>query len=447
VCVEFVAAITWLAELFPDKRTKELVLGGTQAFASVGGLLVTAANIFAVKYAADLPAFPLPEPFNGHASWRYTLLTGLIPAIPIALMLPFVPESKVWQDKRKAGTLRRPSILELFSPELRRVTLVTAVLSACAYGAAFGALQMTPTRIVPGLSDLAEQRKSLKPLRDEAEQLNRQLLELRPRFAQACADTPGLKELSGQRAKVRLAMRATRKGLDDPRTADADKAALRGQMNSLTNRLAQLDTTLNQQTSAKPDAKKALLDRERILGQLAGNRDKQEPSDTVIKARGNTIQLWQEMGGLAGRIALALLLLAAISRRTLLRLFQVPGLLILPLTYLYLFRHEPGLFQWGMAAAGFLTVAQFSYFGEYLPKAFPLHLRATGGSFATNVGGRMIGTSAAFVTANWFAPHMPGANTFEQVAYGAALMGALVYVSGLIASFWLPEPKQETAVE
>jgi len=37
VCVEFVAAITWLAELFPDKRQKELVLGGTQAFASVGG--------------------------------------------------------------------------------------------------------------------------------------------------------------------------------------------------------------------------------------------------------------------------------------------------------------------------------------------------------------------------------------------------------------------------
>jgi len=91
VCVEFVAAITWLAELFPDKRQKELVLGGTQAFASVGGLLVTVANIIAVKYAATFPGFALPEPFNSHASWRYTLMSGLIPAIPIALMLPFVP--------------------------------------------------------------------------------------------------------------------------------------------------------------------------------------------------------------------------------------------------------------------------------------------------------------------------------------------------------------------
>src|SRR5947208_9560016 len=40
VCVEFVAAITWLAELFPDKRQKALVLGATHAFASVAGLLV-----------------------------------------------------------------------------------------------------------------------------------------------------------------------------------------------------------------------------------------------------------------------------------------------------------------------------------------------------------------------------------------------------------------------
>src|SRR5882762_9896972 len=172
VCVEFVAAITWLAELFPDKRQKELVLGGTQAFASVGGLLVTTANILAVKYAALLPALPLPEPFNAHASWRYTLLTGLLPAIPIALILPFVPESQVWLEKRRSGTLRRPSILELFSPRLRRVALVTAALSACAYAAAFGALQLTPTRIVPGLPKLAEQRKGLKPLQDQARDLN-----------------------------------------------------------------------------------------------------------------------------------------------------------------------------------------------------------------------------------------------------------------------------------
>src|SRR6185503_2041704 len=197
------------------------------------------------------------------------------------------------------------------------------------------------------------------------------------------------------------------------------------QLISLTNQLAQLDQELNQIAASKPDAKKALLGRERILGQLAGNREKQEPFDTAIKEKGNTVQFWQEMGGLAGRIALAVLLVVAISRRTLLRLFQVPGLLVVPLTYLYLFRHDPELFKWGMALCGFLTVAQFSYFGEYLPKSFPLYLRGTGGSFATNVGGRMFGTSMAFVTTNLVAPRQSG-TTFEQVAVAAAIVGTTV---------------------
>jgi MFS family permease len=40
VCVEFVAAITWLAELFPNPKRRESVLGYTQGFHAVGGLMV-----------------------------------------------------------------------------------------------------------------------------------------------------------------------------------------------------------------------------------------------------------------------------------------------------------------------------------------------------------------------------------------------------------------------
>src|SRR5881394_3852786 len=39
VCVEFVAAVAWLAELFPDAKRRESVLGYTQAFSSIGGLM------------------------------------------------------------------------------------------------------------------------------------------------------------------------------------------------------------------------------------------------------------------------------------------------------------------------------------------------------------------------------------------------------------------------
>jgi len=442
VCIEFVAAITWLAELFPDKRMKEMALGYTQAFASLGGLLVTGISVWIVAHANDLPALPVSEIFNSHASWRYTLLTGFLPAIPIALLLPFVPESKVWRERKLAGTLKRPSFAELFSPQLRRATLVTAGLSACAYGAAFGALQMTPLRVAPGLADVASHTQSLRPLQEEAKELNKLLDAAMPAFRAATADVPGLAEVASQRAKVRVAQRGMRRAMENPATPEARKDELKAQFAASTNKFAQLDAELTKLTESKPDAKKAVIEREKVLKLLGDNREKQEPHDIAIKARGNHVQLWQELGGLAGRIALAVLLLVAISKRTLLRIFQVPGLLVFPLTYLYLFREQPALFQYGMALAGFLTVAQFSYFGEYLPRIFPLHLRGTGGSFATNVGGRMIGTSAAFVTANLIAPRLPG-TTFEQVAVAAAIVGTAVFVIGFALSFLLPEPKEE----
>src|SRR4026208_811846 len=51
VCVEFVAAVSWLAELFTDAKQREKVLGYTQAFSSLGGMMVTAAYYLSVQYA------------------------------------------------------------------------------------------------------------------------------------------------------------------------------------------------------------------------------------------------------------------------------------------------------------------------------------------------------------------------------------------------------------
>src|SRR6266498_2628632 len=53
VCVEFVAAITWLAELFPDRQQKQRVLGWTQAFASLGGILVTSVAAWINRNSID----------------------------------------------------------------------------------------------------------------------------------------------------------------------------------------------------------------------------------------------------------------------------------------------------------------------------------------------------------------------------------------------------------
>ena len=51
-----------------------------------------------------------------------------------------------------------------------------------------------------------------------------------------------------------------------------------------------------------------------------------------------------------------------------------------------------------MFLAALVTVAQFSFWGNYLPRVYPTRLRGTGESFAANIGGRMIGTFAAYVT-------------------------------------------------
>ncbi|HUN82224.1 MAG TPA: MFS transporter, partial [Phycisphaerae bacterium] len=78
---------------------------------------------------------------------------------------------------------------------------------------------------------------------------------------------------------------------------------------------------------------------------------------------------------------------------------------------------------------------------------FPTHLRGTGEGFAANVGGRMIGTSAAFVTTQLvgFMPKTSG--PAEKYAFAAAIVGCSVYLMGLIASFFLPEPRGEALPE
>src|SRR5438445_10439297 len=138
-------------------------MGWTQAFASVGGLLVTSvsAGIGALTQNNGLPTLPVGDP--GNSAWRYTLMTGLLPALLIALLLPFVPESAVWLERKRAGTLKRPKLREIFASGLLRITLVTTALSACAYAAAFGTLQVTVSQGVPGLPDLEPARAEMRP--------------------------------------------------------------------------------------------------------------------------------------------------------------------------------------------------------------------------------------------------------------------------------------------
>ena len=148
VCVEYVAAIAWLAELFSNPKQRESVLGYTQSAVGLGGLLATGAYFLAVTYAERLPSI-----HSGHEAWRYAVLGGLLPAIPLILIRPFLPESPIWKEKKSRGALKRPSIAELFSPALKKTTLVATLLAACFYAVPYGVLQQTP-HVVPGLPQL-----------------------------------------------------------------------------------------------------------------------------------------------------------------------------------------------------------------------------------------------------------------------------------------------------
>jgi MFS family permease len=327
VCVEFVAAVAWLAELFPDPKQRENVLGHTQAFSSLGGLMVSGVYVLITHWREVLPAIS-----GTHEAWRYLSISGVIPAIPLILIRPFLPESPRWREKKQTGTLKRPSFLELFRPQFRRTTLVTTLMFACSFGAAFGAIQHLP-QIVPGLTEIK--------------------------------DLP------------------------------------------------------------RPEQKT-------VVGQ---------------------VQLIQEVGGLVGRFALALLAVQIVSRRALMRVFQVPGLIIVPLVFYYAAVHNLTLLKVGIFFAGLFTVAQFSFWGNYLPRVYPLYLRGTGESFAANVGGRILGTAAAWVTitiagSRWLQDALPsGTTSFVRYAYTAAGVALAVYLIGSIACFFLPEPTQEALLE
>ena len=65
----------------------------------------------------------------------------------------------------------------------------------------------------------------------------------------------------------------------------------------------------------------------------------------------------------------------------------------------------------------------------------------TGESFAANIGGRMIGTSAALLTSS-LVGLMPGPPP-QRLALAAAAVGLACYVVGFAASFFLPEPEQQ----
>jgi MFS family permease len=314
VCVEYVAGVAWVAELFSNPKQRESVLGYTQAAFGLGGLMVTAAYFVAVTYAERFPAI-----HGRHEAWRYTLLSGLIPAIPLILTRPFLPESPIWQEKKSKGTLKRPRFGELFQPSLRKTTVVTTLLVACSYALASGVILQTP-RMVPGLPEV----RGFAP---------------------------------------------------------------------------------------------------RLVEQTVSG-----------------VQLFQELGTIAGRLLFAFLVVRIATQKHLLRVFLVPGLIVFSGVYFFAATHSLRLLEYGIFLAGLLLNGPFSLWGNYLPRMYPTHLRGTGETFAISIGARVIGASGVLLTTQ-LTNLMPGGSAAARLAYSAGTLAVLAYSLSLIGSFWLREPE------
>jgi hypothetical protein len=247
---------------------------------------------------------------------------GLIPAIPLIVIRPFLPESPAWREKKRAGTLKRPSFGELFQPSSPHDDRHDDH-DGVRVRAAFGAIQQMP-RIVPGLAEV----RALPRAGDRADRQRR-------------AVVPGVRR---------------------PR----------------------------------------------------------------------------------GRVALAFLAVRIVSRRSCCTSSR-SRLILLPIVFLSP-RRAASTCEVGHRRRRLPDDRAVQFLGNYLPRVYPTYLRGTGESFAANVGGRMIGTSAALVTTSLVAS-MPGPTPIARLAYAGALVGTTVYVIGFIASFWLPEPKQEDLPE
>jgi hypothetical protein len=306
---------------------------------------VALANAWCIQNAENLPAI-----HGVHQPWRYTLISGILPALPLICIRPFLPESPVWQAKKSAGQLQRPSIGQLFADGLRGMTIKTTLLFACCYGVAFGAIQHLP-QIVPGMADVKQ------------------------------------------------------------KVAAAQKAAA------------------TEPTNGKIPA-------EKLQKMIKGK---------VEEAEAASVQKWQEIGGLVGRCVLALLVLRIASRRRLLQLFILPSLLVIPGLFWWLGQNfgtvgALGTAKWWVFFAGLFLVGQFSFWGNYIPKAFPPHLRGTGESFAANIGGRLLGVSFAWLFFSLSDASPP--NPSKMALTAAYIAGGLLVVS-LLLSFRVEEPKHE----
>ncbi len=444
VCVEFVAAVAWLSELFPDRVQREKVLGYTQAFSSVGGLTVAIVYGYLSQISSTGGGLPvMPDWFAGvlgkisgdsdTAVWRYTLMSGLIPAIPLIIIRPFLPESPQWQKKKDAGKLKRPSLGALFAPQFKRTTIIITLLFALAYGGAFGALQHMRL-ILPKAPEVAADSNAAKDK------------------AVAAAQAKKL-----DKKKTAIAGKKAFKAAEGIHVAHVTKVQeVGGLFGRALMAMVMVVVVARGTANILPFVGWSVLAVFLIYESLMGFGLKfADPNASVITAHLMCLGKGILFGGILGIPVWWLTTrltnyLKDAPCRSVLRAIQLPGIFLMPLIFGFLIANSLSTAYIGVFIAGLLVIGQFTFWGNMLPRYFPVHLRGTGESFAANIGGRLIGTSFAFLVftvtdQRWqgiFPESLHGPEGFAmRVAYTTAAIGFFVFALGWFIAGKLPDPQ------
>jgi len=151
------------------------------------------------------------------------------------------------------------------------------------------------------------------------------------------------------------------------------------------------------------------------------------------------VHLQQDFGGVAGRVLLALLVTRLVVRGPIFRWTMAAAAVSVPLVLLVPAMTNGYLFGLGAALVAALMSTQHSFWGNYLPRFFPVHLRGTGESFAIGVGGRVIAPFAAIATTQ-LTNVMPAATPMSRLALSMVAVTCAATLCGFLLSWRLPEP-------
>ncbi|MEO6873848.1 MAG: MFS transporter [Opitutaceae bacterium] len=123
---EWSLGVALVMEVWPEK-SRPMLAGLIGAAANVGFSLIAIIGLF---FSVTVH------------SWRWVVLVGALPAFLTLLIRQFVPESEKWKHAAQTATGR--PVREIFSPALRRVTLMATALTAVVLIGTWGTVQWIP---------------------------------------------------------------------------------------------------------------------------------------------------------------------------------------------------------------------------------------------------------------------------------------------------------------